>query len=358
MKGIWLGFIAGLIALATFLYTSHAYINSPSVIFLGGIANASSVLAQVFGVVGLAWMLIYSILSTELSKVKLIGSGLVLSLAFAANNVWTYGLSIFVVATLVTELQFLEKLAAMFTNRDKYWEYLAQKSTPEQTVQKAALEAVEDVQAEETGGDVSVNDSDVDLAKDPKSSPVLGGEQDAEPQPSTASVTIQGPEGAPRENEVGVAKPSVPPPVKAPGRSSIGSLIKEIIQFQHLALDALRDYTSMLTGSSLLVNMRYSAQNVSFEVDAILKTESIDYVVEVKNTVSPAVLLSAVAKTQNLAGLYRNLISAAGERKAVKGVLIVPKGVWQNNRFGSTELVVLELDQELRKLKHVDGEWY
>ena len=82
---------------------------------LTDIKEASAALAQILGVTGLVWMLFFSYYEkNRASIVKLIGSALVLALAFAANNAFTYGLAIFIVATLVTDLDFLEKLAALF----------------------------------------------------------------------------------------------------------------------------------------------------------------------------------------------------------------------------------------------------
>ena len=48
------------------------------------------------------------------SAVKLLGSQMVMSLAFAANDPLTYPLAIFLSATLMTNLNFLEYLAALF----------------------------------------------------------------------------------------------------------------------------------------------------------------------------------------------------------------------------------------------------
>ena len=62
------------------------------------------------------------------SAIKLLGSLMVLTLAFSSNNAGVYALAIFIVATLVTELDFLEKLAAIFWNREKYWEYRLKKA--------------------------------------------------------------------------------------------------------------------------------------------------------------------------------------------------------------------------------------
>lgn len=63
---------------------------------------------------------------------KLIGSFFILSLAFAADNWFVYTISLIIIATLVTELEFLEKLMALLWNREKYWEYLLKKLQTEQ----------------------------------------------------------------------------------------------------------------------------------------------------------------------------------------------------------------------------------
>ncbi|PBQ22013.1 hypothetical protein CCL08_01715 [Pseudomonas congelans] len=86
------------------------------------ISAASPLLAQLFGIYGLVVgsALILKNAPPKREAIKLLGSAFVLALAFAANTSWTYALAIFVVATLVTELEFLEKLAAMFTNNGQH----------------------------------------------------------------------------------------------------------------------------------------------------------------------------------------------------------------------------------------------
>ena len=51
---------------------------------------------------------------------KFLGVLFILSLAFAANNAFVYIISIIIIATLVTELQFLEMLIALIWNRPEY----------------------------------------------------------------------------------------------------------------------------------------------------------------------------------------------------------------------------------------------
>ncbi|MCH8067632.1 MAG: hypothetical protein IIC69_03540 [Nanoarchaeota archaeon] len=51
---------------------------------------------------------------------KFLGVMFVLALSFTANNIFVYVISIFIIATLVTELQFLEMLIALIWDRPEY----------------------------------------------------------------------------------------------------------------------------------------------------------------------------------------------------------------------------------------------
>lgn len=104
-------------------------------------------LAASFALVAIALSIILTFRTGTTAAIKLLGSLMVLALAFGANSVWTYGIGIFVVATLVTELEFLEKLAALFTNRKEYWEYLIRKASSSEIQQKVAEEARKESQA-------------------------------------------------------------------------------------------------------------------------------------------------------------------------------------------------------------------
>lgn len=73
------------------------------------------------------------------TAVRLTGAALVTALAFGANNGFVYALGVFVAATLVAEIEFLEKLAALAWNRSEYWVYLT-KATKEEVDKKLAEE--------------------------------------------------------------------------------------------------------------------------------------------------------------------------------------------------------------------------
>ncbi|RON65883.1 hypothetical protein BK669_04295 [Pseudomonas fluorescens] len=349
MKGILKGFVAGILALGVFLYGCNAYVNVSNPEFFGDIKNAAPIMAQVFGIAGLAWMVIYSILSAESSKVKLIGSGLVLSLAFAANNVWTYGLSIFIVATLVTELQFLEKLAAMFTNRDKYWDFLAQQSTPEQSKQKAILEAVESVETEKAEQDnenlqVPTPEPTPEASEKPKSPVVDAANLSTSKQPMPDSPT-----SLQNSNDFDATKISR-------AQYLVESRAKDILKFQDDAFSALKRYVSALEGAELRSQMRFHGPGFALEVDALLKMEAVDYIVEIKNTKTFSGITKAQLTLSRLMSKYGDLIASARVRKQVRGILIVPKDVWVK-REELSDIVVLELDQKTNTLSQVDGNW-
>lgn len=57
---------------------------------------------------------------------KLSGSLIVAVFAFLANNVGIYALASFIVATIITKLDFLENLAAIFWGRKEFWGYRIQ----------------------------------------------------------------------------------------------------------------------------------------------------------------------------------------------------------------------------------------
>lgn len=125
------------------------------------ISAASPLLAQLFGIYGLVVgsALILKKEAPKREAIKLLGSTFVLALAFAANASWTYALAIFVVATLVTELEFLEKLAAMFTNNGQHLATLVGRDRDGMgsAASRAAAEAERDV-ATSAAPDVSVPD--------------------------------------------------------------------------------------------------------------------------------------------------------------------------------------------------------
>ncbi|PYG79882.1 MULTISPECIES: nuclease-related domain-containing protein [unclassified Pseudomonas] len=250
--------------------------------------GASALMAQIFGVVGLFWMLIFSLVCRDtVSSTKLIGSALVLGMAFAANHVVTYGLSIFIVATLVTELHFLEKIAALFWNRDKYWEHL-QKQSPEAIVQKAEAEALE-MQSESSSAGNEPSKDDVN----PRSS----SRENAEPRGYTDFSTAR------------------------------DKTVEQLLKAEDRVLQNLVDSGGYFEGGELLRRyaIRYADKFAQF--DGIIKFADVHYVVEVKHGAAVRSANNAIAKTKELAMIYKKITLRQGLEVGVRPVVIFPNTI-------------------------------
>ncbi|AZL68818.1 hypothetical protein [Pseudomonas oryziphila] len=247
--------------------------------------GASALMAQVFGVVGLLWMLIFSFIHRDIvSSTKLIGSALVLGMAFAANHVVTYGLSIFIVATLVTELHFLEKIAALFWNRDKYWEHL-QKQSPSAVEEKAEAEALE------------MQGESIPVGNAPSQGATLG--------------------------EVGTGGKNETP-VTSRSSTEKSNLVERLLDTEDRVLLNLVQPGGYFEGGKLLRSyaVRYEGKYAQF--DGIIKFADSHYVVEVKHGTNVSLANAAISKTKNLAGTYRKVLLMQGEEVSVRPVVLFP----------------------------------
>ena len=70
---------------------------------------------------------------------KIIGLLLVCAFCLFANSPWIYFASIFIIATTVTELSFLQNLAAIIRGDKNYFDYM--KATQGQTTKESAVAA-------------------------------------------------------------------------------------------------------------------------------------------------------------------------------------------------------------------------
>jgi hypothetical protein len=113
----------------------------------------NQLLALGFGVLALLVCICVVAISRSLPlATKLLGSLFALSITFAANHWAVYAVGLFVVATLVTELQFLEKIAAIIWNRKEYWRHL-EKASKAAIEEKRTAEILEDL-GPSTGSDL------------------------------------------------------------------------------------------------------------------------------------------------------------------------------------------------------------
>jgi hypothetical protein len=253
-------------------------------------------------------------------SMKALGTLLVLTLAFAANTGPLYALAIFIVATLVTELSFLEKIAALIWNRGKFWDWMiAKESTPEaeaRIAEQARSEAEAAIPILDTQGaepETGTNDQAVEALK-----------VEAPGPKENEAASAQSKNG---EAEHGQTKrPRIPSHASATTR--VNEFVSESIYFERYVQQALRESRRPLVGN-VKSNLRISSSSASssFEVDAIVETPSVDYVVEIKYAKTSELLLRGSRHVLRAADAYRAYLRERGRVRHVLPVLIVPANV-------------------------------
>ncbi|NTW88851.1 MAG: hypothetical protein HGB26_06960 [Desulfobulbaceae bacterium] len=211
------------------------------------------------------------------SAIKLLGSLMVLALAFGANDEAVYALAIFIVATLVTELDFLEKLAAIFWNREKYWEYRLKKASTAEVAAKQEAEAQEEI-----------------AAREPTREP-------GEPQP----------EGTKSRTQVDTAQ-----------------AVQMAMGFEGAALDALAAGKGPFAPARINSRLKVvPSHGRPWIYDAIAETPGIHYVIEVKYGKLPYTLINAMKQLQLSIPTYKNYLLERGITAQVIPVAIVPSEI-------------------------------
>lgn len=259
------------------------------------IAAVSSTLSAGFALFCLIVTTIILFLPSPRSvSIKLLGSLMVLALAFAANNVVVYSLAIFIVATLVTDLDFLERIAALFWNRDKYWEYRMGTVSPSEVKARVTSEAQQEVEAERT----TTTESKPDLERsDP---------------------------------------------------SAIKSFVADALSFERAVQNALAAGRGPFSPARISTNRKLLSSSGSVELDAIIETPSADLVVEIKYSKRPHALVNALAAVERGVAAYRRYLNERGVLKEVIPVAVIPADVSAPSLFRGV-MPVLRFDSVKQK---------
>ncbi len=194
---------------------------------------------------------------------RLVGSMWACAMCFAADNSAVYTVGLFIVATLVTELEFLEKLAAIVWGREAYWKYKLQKASPAQVANEQQEDAV--ALASEVGQD----------------------------SPTTKAA------------------------------DSIASLQDEVRGFEAESLRALESGETPLPGL-VRKHVAIHGPNVHNLCDAVIETADAHFVVEVKYLRSVARLQDATAQVLHIAAAYQAARIQGGSALRVIPLLLVP----------------------------------
>jgi hypothetical protein len=195
---------------------------------------------------------------------------MVLAVAFAANQWAVYALSIFIVATLITELDFLEKLAAIFWNREKYWEY---------RIQKAAEAEVETKRQEEV---------QIELSPGPAAQP---------------SRTLTEP---------------------VPARPPVARIIQSAMSFEKFVLDAIRSGRAPFSPARTSSHVKISSDFGNGLIDAVVETPGVSFVIEIKHVRQLSGSTKILNQMHDLVLYYRSYLRERRVNDFVFPVLVVP----------------------------------
>lgn len=271
------------------------------------------------------------------ASTKLLGSLMVLALSFGANSAEVYALAIFIIATLVTDLDFLEKLAAIFWKNDKYWQYRieqisaadAEQRTKEEAKQEAkeaakqeAKEAAAPPSAGAGAGDDAGEDEHEDVGEDEGAGGGLG----------FSSGSGSGSSSRPDA-----------------GKGTVDTYVQQTLTFETAVQKALASDVHPFKSATVLANVALKSPSRRIEVDAVVETPSADYIIEIKYGGDRVdVIHRAAAQLRYAISTYRSILIARNVEKRVFPVLIVPANS-PISTVRKDSIFVLKFDQERGK---------
>jgi len=227
---------------------------------------------------------------------KFSGALLVSALALLANHVAVYALSIFIVATIITRLDFLENIAAIFWGRREFWEYRTHmtKATKAELRDKLQREVQQEV------------------------------------EPGTPSKEVRNTQIQAFEFE----------------RLSIDKIGSE---------DGIFEKNRVRSGVSIMVE----GLNYLLDAVAVVPRGAICfYVIEIKFVRSSHTVLTGARQIQKYMHAYEAFVEDHEPAIPVRGILIIPSNIESENFIGD-RIGVLKFDLQTRKFtnKNIISEW-
>jgi len=230
-------------------------------------------------------------------SIKLLGSLMVISLSFGANHPIIYGLSIFIIAALITELHFIEKLGALLWRRKEHHQYLIQKATAEEVENKRKSE-------------LKINE--------------------AEMKEETQSLYGQ--------HEPWDVYNKPPDPNRL--------LMEEAHKFHVAVHRALQAGKGPFGSHELKEEITLSDRFTQLTLDAILISPYHHYVVEIRYFQLRDDLKQSLPEVEQMALAYRNYLIERHNRNNVTPVLIVPRQLNVPNVFLGTLILRYDLEAD------------
>lgn len=296
------------------------------------INSAASALAVAFGIVALLCTLVLMIVIRASGSVKLLGSLMVLAMAFASNNGFVYALSIFIVATLVTDLDFLEKLAAMAWNRDKYWDYRAGKASPEAVHARVTEDAAKELAEEAQSNQATLEPALEAPADEASNVPSVPAATDAAPGTAPSKANDAAPTRVVRRGLYVNG-------VRIDASQRLAELVNEGTDFELRVKAALAARHSPFSGARITTELSLRrADGTEVVIDAVAELDRAHYVIEIRSSSRLSAMHDASALASRNASVYADYLRAQKAPQRVVPVVIMrarhDEG-WPSTRLGA-----------------------
>lgn len=275
---------------------------------------------------------------------RLLAIFFVAALALFSNDVTTYFLAIFIVATAVTELEFLQNLAAIIRGNKEYFDYKKEALSKERKLDILANEAAQSAVVVESGLSATAeseldnsratgesNDAPSLISVQPVS---LENNSDFEKAPSSPPNAEYDAESMQPDlnQEVPIAPISKNPPLPRVGENiKTSGDIRRIYEYEAKAFDSLE----LLYGKAIERGVRFRGDKSVIEVDGLIANfdGETDLVVEVKYLSSGRNFISWVEligfQLKKIGSQYRQITRRSA---IIHFVLILEAGVVLTNR--------------------------
>lgn len=245
---------------------------------------------------------------------QLLGSILVVAICFSAHNTVVYTISVFVIATLVTELHFLEKIAALIWNRKEYWDYLSGSATKEEVKDKAESEVAAEILKENTD-----EPDDVEQVEDVESQPE--GILETEPEKIYLS-----------KNE----------------------LVLNALQLEKNVFESLRNQIPF-SYDNLKSEVRITSGARKYLIDIVIETKNVHYLIEVKNYRKAASLIGAARQLDDYAEIYKGYLRERKVNAAVQPLIVVPDSL--NTQKSIRGVPIVSFNESTKEFSNFKSEY-
>lgn len=245
---------------------------------------------------------------------QLLGSILVVAICFSAHNAVVYTISVFVIATLVTELHFLEKIAALIWNRKEYWDYLSDSATKDEVKDKAESEVAAEILKESTD-----EPDDVEQVEDVDNQP----EGILETEPEKANFS---------KNE----------------------MVLNALQLERSVFESLRSQIPF-SYDSVKNEVRITSGARKYLIDIVIETKNVHYLIEVKKYRRASSLIGVARQLDDYAETYKGYLRERRINAVVQPLIVVPDSL--NSQKSIRGVPIVSFNESTKEFSNLKREY-